>query len=57
MQISMISMLFSSEKLIFYQEHCQTPFLINLAEKSEGKETSNVWPKSWTNTFAKNANF
>jgi len=32
---------FSLEKLIFYQEHCQTLFLINLAEKSEGKETSN----------------
>ena len=36
-------MLFWSKKLIFYHEqHCQTLFLINLAEKSEGKETSNV---------------
>ena len=30
------------EKVIFYQEHCQTLFLINLAEKGEGKGTSNV---------------
>ena len=28
-----------------------------MAEKSEGKETSNVLPKSWTNPFAKKANF
>ena len=33
---------FWSKKVIFYQEHCQKLFLINMAEKSEGKETSNV---------------
>ena len=32
-------MIFTLEKLIFCQEHCQTFFFINLAEKSEAKET------------------
>ena len=35
-------MFFWSKKLIYYQEHCQNLFLFNMAEKSEGKETSNV---------------
>ena len=35
----------------------ETLFLISLAEKSEGKETWNFWLKSWTDPFAKNANF
>ena len=48
---------FSLEKPFLYPKNCQTFFLINLAEESEGKETSNFWPKSWTNPFAKNANF
>ena len=50
-------MFFSLENRIFYQEDCQTLFLNNLAKKNEGKETSNFWPKSWTNPFAKNADF
>ena len=29
---------------------------MNLAEKSEGKETTNLLSKSWTNPFGKNAN-
>ena len=41
LQLSNINVFFSLEDLIFYQGHCQTLFLINLAEKSEGKETSN----------------
>ena len=51
-----MSMFFSLEKLILYQEHCQTLFLMNLAEKSEGKETTNLLSKSWTNPFGKSAN-
>ena len=35
-------MFFVTKKLFFYQRHCQKLFLINMAEKSEGKETSNV---------------
>ena len=56
-QLSNINVLFSLEKPFLYPKNCQTFFLINLAEESEGKETSNFWPKSWTNPFAKNANF
>ena len=56
-QLSNINVFFSLEKPFLYPENCQTFFLINLAEESEGKETSNFWPKSWTNPFAKNANF
>ena len=51
------SIFFSVGKVIFYQKHWQTLFLINLAQKSDGQETSNFWPKSWTNHFANNANF
>ena len=40
-QFSNINVVFRVEKVIFYQENCQTIFFINLAEKSEGKETSN----------------
>ena len=42
---------------MFYQEHCQTLFLINLAEKSEDKQTSKFLPKSWTKPLEKSANF
>ena len=56
-QLSNINVFFSLEKPFLYPKNCQTFFLINLAEESEGKETSNFWPKSWTNPFAKNANF
>ena len=45
------------EKVIFYQEHCQTLFLINLAEKGEGKGTSNVWTKSCANYLQKMQTF
>ena len=31
-------MFFSLEKLVFYQDHCQTLFLINFAQESEGKK-------------------
>ena len=43
LQLSNINVFFfvRVEKVIFYQEHCQAFFLINLAEKSEGQETSN----------------
>ena len=50
-------MFYWSKKHFFYQGHCQTLFLINMAEKGEGKGASNVSPKSWTNPFVKNANF
>ena len=53
----LISTFYWSKKLFFYQGHCQTLYLINMAEKSEGKETSNFWSKSSTNPFAKKANF
>ena len=32
-------MFFILEKVMFYQEHHQTLFLINLTEKKEGKKT------------------
>ena len=57
LQLSNINNFFSLKKLIFYQEHCQTLFLINFAKKSEGKETSNFGSKLWTNPFAKITNF
>ena len=41
LQLSNIKVFFSPEKLILYQKHCQTLFLINLPFKIEGKETSN----------------
>ena len=41
------------EELIFYQEHCQRLFLMNLTEKSEGKETTNLLSKSWTTPSSK----
>ena len=31
----------SLEKVIFYQKHWQTLFMINFTEKIEGQETSN----------------
>ena len=37
LQLSNINVVFVKE-LIFYQEHCQRLFLMNLAEKSEGKK-------------------
>ena len=55
LQFSNINVVFVKE-LIFYQEHCQRLFLMNLAEKSEGKETTNLLSKSSTNPFGKNAN-
>ena len=57
MELSNIDVFFSQEELIFYQEYCKTFFFIYLAEKSEGKETSKFWPKSWSYPFPKNANF
>ena len=50
LQFSNINVVFVKE-LIFYQEHCQRLFLMNLAEKSEGKESTNLLSKSWTNPF------
>ena len=41
LQLSNFNVFFSLEKVILYQGHYQTLFLINLAEKREGKETSN----------------
>ena len=59
MQILHVSkpMFCSLEKVIFYQKHWQTLFLINFVQKIEGQETSNFWPKEWTNRFAKKAIF
>ena len=34
-------MFFTLEKVMFYQEHHQTLFLINLTEKKGGKKTKN----------------
>ena len=47
----------SLEKVFLYQEWHQIHFLINLKEKYQGEETSNFWPKSWTNFFARDVNF
>ena len=39
LELSDINVFFSLAMLIFYEEHCQTLFLIDFAEKSEGKQT------------------
>ena len=50
-------MSFYSRKAHFLSRKLSNTLSDQIGQESEGKETSNFWPKVWTNPFVKNANY